>query len=199
MYQLIMNSLVKRYSFDKEIFGMVFLGFCFCWGLVVLIITPVQMALNLPQTAYASLVFLPHGVRVLSIWLFQARAVSPLFLAHLFTYVFFWWHGEGALTILGLVLVGTLCAPMAFVLVRATGIDISPQNASVVHWRIILLIGFFASIINSMGNSLLLSPSIDPSMHLITAATYLIGDTIGVFVVLTILVFSFRFLRWVKL
>jgi hypothetical protein len=193
-----MNSLVKKISFDKEIFGMVFLSFCFCFFLVRFIITPVQTALNLPQTAYASLVFLPHGVRVLSIWLFQARAIIPLFLAHLFVYLVFLWHGDGALANLGLVLVGTLCAPMAFVLVRATGIDISAKNVNVVHWRMILLIGFFASIINSMGNSLLLSPTIDPSMHLITAATYLIGDTIGVFVVLTILLFSFRFLRRVK-
>jgi len=193
-----MNSLIQKFSFDRRIFFTVFLSYCFCFFLVTLIITPVQTVLNLPQTAYASLVFLPHGIRVLSIWLFQARAVIPLFLAHLFIYMLFWRFGEPTLANLGLVLVGTFCAPIAFVLVRATGIDISTKNANVVHWRSILLIGFLASIINSIGNSLLLSPTIDPSLHLITVTTYLIGDTIGVFIVLITLLFSLRFLRLAK-
>lgn len=193
-----MNSLIQKFSFDRRIFFTVFLSYCFCFFLVTLIITPVQTVLNLPQTAYASLVFLPHGIRVLSIWLFQARAVIPLFLAHLFIYMLFWRFGEPTLANLGLVLVGTFCAPIAFVLVRATGIDISTKNVNVVHWRSILLIGFLASIINSIGNSLLLSPTIDPSLHLTTVTTYLIGDTIGVFIVIITLLFSLRFLRLAK-
>jgi hypothetical protein len=193
-----MASIVKKYSFDREIFYWVFLSFSFLFLLVEFIVTPVQRALNLPQTVHASLVFLPHGIRVLSIWLFQERAVIPLFLVHLVTYTFFSPHGGSALTYIGLVFVGTLCAPCAFVLVRATGIDISPKNVRVVHWRVILLVGFFASIINSIGNSFLLSPTIHPSMHLTTAATYMIGDTMGVLVVLVILLFLFRFKRLAK-
>jgi hypothetical protein len=197
-YFMIMPSIVKKFSFDREIFSAVFLSYCVCFFLVAFIVTPVQTALNLPQTDYASLVFLPHGIRVLSIWLFKERAIIPLFLAHLFAYMHFFWIGESAFANLGLVLVGTFCAPIAFVLVGATGIDISTKNAKLVHWRAILLIGFLASIINSIGNSFLLSPTIHPSMHLSTAATYLIGDTIGVLAVLFILLFSFRFLRLVK-
>lgn len=193
-----MPSIVKKFSFDREIFSSVFLSYCVCFFLVAFIVTPVQTALNLSQTDYASLVFLPHGVRVLSLWLFKERAVIPLFLAHLFVYSLFWWIGESAFANLGLVLVGTFCAPIAFVLVRATGIDISAKNTKLVHWRTILLIGFLASIINSIGNSFLLSPTIHPSLHLSTAATYLIGDTIGVLVVLFILLFSFRLLRQAK-
>jgi hypothetical protein len=64
-----------------------------------------------------------------------------------------------------------------------------------VHWRSILAVGFIASIINSLGNSLFLSPYIEPALHLATVATYLVGDTLGVFVLLLILLLGFRLTR----
>lgn len=189
-----MFKTLHQFRFSKEVFAVVFVVYCACYFFVSFVVTPIQLAVGLPQTSYASLLFLPHGVRVLSIWLYQGRALVPLFCAHLLAYPIFW-LGEITPAILGLVLVGTFCAPLAFVLVGWIGVDLSVRNTKIMHWRSILLIGFIASIINSFGNSLILSPSIDPSLHLLTALTYLVGDTMGVFVLLLILLFGFRLAR----
>lgn len=186
-----MLEFSRRFSFNKEIFAMVFIAYCACYFIVEFIVVPVQMVLGSSQTNYASILFLPHGIRVLSIWLYKERAVIPLFCGHLFIYILFW-IGEVSITSSALVLVGTFCVPMAFVLVSWIGFDVSVRNTKIKHWRAILMVGFIASIINSLGNSLILSPYIEPSLHLSTVVTYLVGDTMGVFCLLLILLFGFR-------
>ena len=189
-----MLEVSRRFFFKKEVFAMVFIAYCASYFFVEFLVFPVQTAVGLPQANYASLLFLPHGIRVLSIWLYKERAVIPLFCGHLFVYTLFW-LGEFSLTALALVLVGTFCVPMAFVLVGWIGFDVSVRNTKIKHWRSILMVGFIASIINSLGNSLILSPYIEPSLHLSILATYLVGDTLGVFSLLLILLFSFRLAR----
>ena len=189
-----MFKILNQLRFSKEVFAVVFIAYCACYFFVSFVVTPIQLAVGLPQTSYASLLFLPHGVRVLSIWLYQGRALIPLFCAHLLVYTIFW-LGEITPANLSLILVGTFCAPLAFVLVGWIGIDLSVRNTNIMHWRSILLIGFIASIINSLGNSFILSPHIDPSLHLLTASTYIVGDTMGVLVLLLILLFGFRLAR----
>ena len=189
-----MFGFLNQFRFSKEVFAIVFIAYCACYFFVSFVVTPIQMAAGLPQTNYASLLFLPHGIRVLSIWLYKGRAVIPLFCGHLFIYVLFW-LGEVSLTSLAVVFVGTFCAPLAFTLIGWIGFDVSVGNTKIIHWRSILLMGFIASIINSLGNSFILSPNIDPSLHLLTAATYLFGDTMGVFVLLLIMLFGFRLTR----
>jgi len=189
-----MLAISRRFFFTKNIFAVVFIAYCASYFFVEFLVFPVQMAVGLPQATYASLLFLPHGIRVLSIWLYKERAVIPLFCGHLFVYPLFW-LGEFSLTALALVLVGTFCVPMAFVLVDWIGFDVSVRNTKIKHWRSILMVGFIASIINSLGNSLILSPYIEPSLHLSILATYLVGDTLGVFSLLLILLLSFRLAR----
>ena len=71
------------------IFAVVFIAYCASYFFVEFLVFPVQMAVGSPQTTYASLLFLPHGMRVLSIWLYKERAVIPLFCGHLFIYILF--------------------------------------------------------------------------------------------------------------
>jgi hypothetical protein len=190
-----MKKLVSRFRFSKEVFAIVFYGYCFCFLFVEFLVTPLQLLAGLPQTSFASLLYLPHGIRVLSIWLYKEKAVIPLFFVHLFVYVLFGLEGITVVENIGTVLVGTFCAPLAFVLIRWIGFDVSVGNTKIMHWRSILFMGFMASIINSLGNSFILSPHIDPSLHLLTASTYLFGDTMGVFVLLLILLLGFRLTR----
>lgn len=194
-----MYSIIEKYRFDTGNLFWVFISFFFCFILVSVLITPTQAYLNFTQTEYASLVFLPHGVRVLSIWLLRERAIVPLFIAHLFTYLIFVWVGNSSIENIALVLVGTFCVPLAIQLLRWTGLEAFLASPNVIQWRAIVLVGFLASIINSIGNSLVLSPTIEPSLHLITALTYIVGDTIGVIVVLLALLFLFRLYRKTEL
>lgn len=61
-------------------FSVVILAYVLAHGLTALLITPMQSRLMPELTIFASLAYLPHGVRVLSTWLLGKRAFLPLFL-----------------------------------------------------------------------------------------------------------------------
>ena len=57
-----------------------FVGFLAAWLLVDAVVTPFQRD-TLGIQSWASLLYLPHGVRVLAAWFMGWRAVPTLFLA----------------------------------------------------------------------------------------------------------------------
>ena len=162
------------------------------------LVYPLQVGL-LPQTAaFASLLFLPHGVRVVSVWLLRGRALAPLFASHLCIYSMFYYNAGIDLKLVGLVFVGTFCAYLAFWLFSISGIDLTIKNLDIIHWRAILLMGFLASVFNAVGNSLLMMHSIDETLHIQTIVFYLVGDTLGVLTLLVMLGLFLRILRGVE-
>ena len=193
-----MRHLFTLLRFRPTDFVFIFGGYCIAFLVVEFSIEPLQ-AWVLPQTtAFASILFLPHGVRVLSVWMFRGRAFVPLFLAHLFIYSLFFWHDDSFLRHLGMISVGTLCAYLALGLFLASGINLSLQNFDIIHWRAILLLGLVASIFNSVGNSLIMMNVIDAPLQLETMVIYLIGDTLGVFALLLVLGLGLRIFRGVQ-
>ena len=61
-----------------QTFGIVIVAYMLAHGLTAWLITPVQALLLPDVTAFASLVYLPHGVRVLATWLLGPIAFVPL-------------------------------------------------------------------------------------------------------------------------
>lgn len=193
-----MQNLRALFKINYTEFIFVFGGYCLTFFLVKYLVYPLQVGL-LPQTAaFASLLFLPHGVRVVSVWLLRGRALAPLFASHLFIYFMFYYNAGIDLKLLGLVFVGTFCAYLAFWLFSISGIDLTIKNLDIIHWRAILLMGFLASVFNAVGNSLLMMHSIDETLHIQTMVFYLIGDTLGVLTLLIMLGLFLRILRGVE-
>ena len=193
-----MQDLRALFKVNYTEFIIVFGGYCLSFFLVKYLVYPLQVSF-LPQTAaFASLLFLPHGVRVISVWLLGERALLPLFASHLFIYSIFYNNGDTAFTTLGMVSVGTFCAYLAFWLFSVSGINLTIKNLNIIHWRAILLMGFLASVFNAVGNSLLMMSSIDDNLHIQTLVFYLIGDTLGVFTLLILLTVSLRIHRGVS-
>ena len=160
--------------------------------LVQYIIYPVQEIIIPESTIFAALLFLPHGVRVVSIWLLRERAIIPLFLASLVIYRSFYWYAEPFYLNYFLILTGTFCAYIAILFFDFGKIDLSVQNLSISHWRSLILLGFVASVFNAIGNSVILASSIDLESQLRTLIHYLIGDTLGVVGFLVILLALLR-------
>ena len=157
------------------------------------VLMTIEQRLSPAWANFTSLVFLPHGVRVLAAWLYGWR--SPLYLmpgvavGHLYLY--------GPYLDTGLALgwmVGLACAPFAFTLFRLAGLDLRPQRRRRrTHWRDIMLVGGVASVFNSGFSGLAYGND------LATMSARFVGDVAGTFVCMVLLIAAFRLrdrLRW---
>jgi len=59
-------------------FGVTVVAYILAHGLTAMLITPLQARLLPDVTSFASLLYLPHGVRVLATWLLGRVAILPL-------------------------------------------------------------------------------------------------------------------------
>lgn len=165
---------------------------------VALLITPVQGRLMEDVTRFASLVYLPHGVRVLSTWLVGWRAVPPLIVGQLVASYLFdpdTVSDPMLASLLPSVLVGGLAALIAFEIVRRLGQVSYAQGPGRMDWRNLILVGAVASILNSAGQSVVYGGQIGPESALLVCAVYMVGDTIGLIVTMIMLMFAFRWAR----
>ena len=194
-----LQSLKNALSFSAKEFSFVFFGYVLMFLAVQYVIYPVQEIIVPESTMFAALLFLPHGVRVVSIWLLRERAIIPLFFASLVIYRSFYWHAEPFYLNYFLILTGTFCAYIAILFFDFGKIDLSVQNLSISHWRSLILLGFVASVFNAIGNSVILASSIDLESQLRTLIHYLIGDTLGVVGFLVILLALLRIGRGLNL
>lgn len=144
---------------------------------------------------YAHLIFLPHGVRVITAWFYGWRSVLFLTPPSLFANLVL--NGGTAgfeLETLAGVLVGIICGALAFQILVWSRVDTSTSGSSTFSWRTMLLAGAIASLINSLGANSFYGAEMGNSLFLGTA-TYLVGDVCGLFFLLIFLMFVFRFIR----
>ena len=169
-----------------------------CHGLTACIVTPVQ-TLFLPDiTVFASLAYLPHGVRVLAVWLFGWRACLPLAVAALLSDAMFTGAEVRQLlepVLLQSVAVGALSALIAFELFRVAGRRLYAGRARRLSWAGLLAVGGLASLINSLGQLVVYSGFIFPDDQLAVLAVYAAGDLIGLALCMLGLMLIFRWLR----
>ncbi|MCW3783865.1 hypothetical protein [Defluviimonas salinarum] len=167
-------------------------------GLTALLITPLQARLFPDITAFASLVYLPHGVRVLAIWLLKRGALLPLCLGAFLSELLFTPADVSLATdpvILASIAVGAASALLAFELMRGLGHDLYARPTFHVRWQWLLLAGAIASVINSIGQTVVFSGSIQPGDAAAVITTYAIGDLLGLIVSTLVLMFVFRWMR----
>ncbi len=194
-----MQTLKNALSFSAKEFCLVFFGYVLMFLTVRYFVYPLQEIIIPGSSIFAALLFLPHGVRVVSIWLLRERALIPLFFASVVIYRSFYWHAEPFYFNYFLILTGTFCAYIAILFFDFGKIDLSVQNLSISHWRSLILLGFVASVFNAIGKSIILASSIDLESQLRTLIHYIIGDTLGVVGFLIILLLLLRIGKGLKL
>ncbi|MGA9253693.1 MAG: MASE1 domain-containing protein [Roseobacter sp.] len=175
------------------------LAFVACYGLVAKLVTPIQSIFLTEITTYASLVFLPHGVRILSTMYFGWKAIVPLIIGNWASSYLF---GPGEIPYLpdlwalaSLVVSGT-CAIISFEVFRWFGKNcyFSPKNQTT-SWKDMIYVGLLASVLNSCGQVFIYSDHISPAAFMRVASTYALGDTIGLLVTMLFLMLFFRWAR----
>ncbi len=176
------------FSYGKEIFiasGIYLLAIFLTFEAVM----PVQRILIPDFTSFASLLFLPHGVRILTAWLLGWRSVIALFPGIFLAFVYVGGMNVFEPSRLTAIAITVLVAPGIFQAVYLLGWDIRPQADRMPCWPCIMVVGLIISLVGSVLINFALGSE--------TASyfAYLIGDFFGLFFLMLIMMFIFRSLR----
>ena len=179
-------------------FLIIVAAYVLCHGITAFVVKPVQELFIPHVTIFASLIYLPHGVRVLATWMMGWRAIIPLFTGSYLSNLLLTSNEVRAVTdpvILQSVTVGALSAYVAFGFMKASGRDIAANGGRIMDWKWLLIVGAIASVVNSVGQSIVYSGLILPDEALATLATFAVGDLVGLAVNMFVLLLIFRWLR----
>jgi len=143
-----------------------------------------------------SLLYLPHALRVLAAWLIGPRVIFALIPASFMVSL-----GSqadiGALTQADIIipLVGALCAPLAFELMRIVRIDVYPKEDGVISWRTLIFAGFLSSILNSFFSTFFMEGRflVEDTFDILTR--FIVGDVMGLVLTMLFLVGMLKCVR----
>lgn len=180
-----MNQLLSK--FFLHWFVLIFLAYLGLVAVQNLVIMPIETMLVERNVALVSLLYLPHAVRVLGAWMVGPKSILALIPASIIVY-FVTRPDTGPSTQADIIIpmIGALCAPVAFELMRVFRIDVYPKSTGVISWRTLVFAGLFSSIINSFFSTLFLEGRfpIEDTFDVLTR--FIIGDVMGLVLVLLI-------------
>ena len=179
----------------KNPYIITFLAYILTYGLHFYLISPLEHLYNNVLTGFASLFFLPHAVRVLSVWMLGPKALIGLLPAHYF--IGYLRYPDRAWLDLDMLapLVASLSAVLAFEVFKLANLNLyldSLQKA--LHWRTLLLVGAAASVFNAIGLTFVYQGYIAPASMYTLMTKYLVGDFLGLVLGLFIIMFICRWL-----
>lgn len=137
---------------------------------------------------HVSLLFLPHGVRIIAAWLFGARSILFLFPGEVATHFLLWGNTGLEMEILSTILIGCSVGWLGFWLVGLFGLVPRGAYATTSDWKVLMIAGVAASLLNSLLNSLAFGSG------LANAVGYLIGDISGQFFLMLLMIYA---MRWI--
>lgn len=189
-YEIYKDPMNPHFSkFFSHWFVLIFLAYLGLAAFQILIIMPIETVMVERNVAVVSLLYLPHAVRVLGAWMVGPKSILALIPASICVY-FVTRPETGSLTQADFIIpmVGALCAPVAFELMRFVRIDVYPRLTGVISWRTLVFAGLLSSIINSFFSTLFLEGRfpIEDTFNVLTR--FIIGDVMGLVVVLFVLV-----------
>ena len=158
--------------------------------LVEYIIAPVQYLYLSRDFTVGSLLFVPHGIRVLAVWLCGSRAILPLIIAELLNTILLWQPDVSISASLGSSMVGGLCVYLTFEVFRLAGIEMRPngKDSELTNWRSLILLASIASVFNSFGKQIFFGSLAPLADEILILGIFWIGDTLGTFACLLLLI-----------
>lgn len=160
---------------------------------------PIQDAFIAP-TLVGTLFFLPHGVRVIGVWLFGYRAILPLVLGEVFGMYFLATLQLPLGVILQGAVVGGVSCFIAFEIFRLVGQNLYFDDGSqTVSWRMLILLAGTGSVFNSFGHIVVYREAFTFDDDIEQVLGFLLGDLGGTVVLLLAMVFVNRSLRQLKI
>jgi hypothetical protein len=171
-------------------FVLIFLTYLGLVTVQYLVIMPIEAMMVEQNATLVSLLYLPHAVRVLGAWMVGPKSTLALIPASICGYFFAMLPETGVFTPADFIIpmIGALCAPVAFELMRFVRIDVYPKSTGVISWRTLVFAGLLSSIINSFFSTLFLEGRfpIEDTFDVLTR--FVIGDVTGLVVMLFLLV-----------
>lgn len=154
------------------------------------LLIPVQNAFFPAFPSHASLLFLPHGVRVLSAWLLGWRSVIALAPGVFLAFLSIAGTGTFEPSRLLAILIATTIPALVFQTLKLFRWDLSPQPDKRPCWSCVMAAGALISAISSALTNLAFGSAAPDYL------AYLIGDFFGLFFLMLILMLIFRAQRW---
>ena len=189
---------LKRFflSLSQHWFGIVMLFHVATFIIQTSIILPLEIAAAGHIGSLASVLFLPHAVKVLSVWLFGPKAFLALFPAELLIGYLFFRYDFDLTTLFLIALWGSASAVIAFEFLRLMNLDVYPKNAARINWRSLVFAGCLASFFNSVGGTYLKREGLSAPEIFELLSRYLIGDIGGLLFCLIVLMLILRYFRF---
>ncbi|MEH6646679.1 hypothetical protein [Sulfitobacter sp.] len=179
-------------------FLIIVLLYVLAHGLTALVVTPVQNIFLPEVTVFASLMYLPHGVRVLATWAYGWKAIPALIVgSSLSAWLFSPSEDLNFLepALIESLLVGAASAFITFEFARFVGYNFYFGGSVKLRWKGMIAVGALSSVINSLGQTLVFSDLIDWEVIIKVLAIYAVGDLIGLIVCMVVLMLVFRWSR----
>ena len=192
------STLVSKLEEHLVCIGLITAAYIVAMLFVNSVVVPIQNSLVPGVTSYAALLFPAHGIRVLSAWLFGWKSIPYLICATLSADILL--TSQFAAANLQLASTTLLTSSVAWVslqilLVGGIKIEAGERHVSLSTWRLLLLVGFISSLLNSIGHNYILSGELLPEHTFLTLATFVIGDTVGTSLCFVTLMILFKFFQ----
>jgi len=192
------STLVSKLEEHLVCIGLITAAYIVAMLFVNSVVVPIQNSLVPGVTSYAALLFPAHGIRVLSAWLFGWKSIPYLICATLSADILL--TSQFAAANLQLASTTLLTSSVAWVslqilLVGGIKIEAGKRHVSLSTWRLLLLVGFISSLLNSIGHNYILSGELLPEHTFLTLATFVIGDTVGTAFCFVTLMILFKFFQ----
>ena len=184
----VMRSIIEFTRLNE--FAVIFIAFVLAFALVDFVVAPIQHQFVSSSVMAGSLLFIPHGIRVLAVWLCGVRAILPLIAAELFSGIFLWQARRWLGCLFGSSMVGGLCVYLTFEVFRLAGIEMRPdgKDSALTNWKSLILLASIASVFNSIGKQIFFGSLAPLTDEIISIAMFWVGDTLGTFACLLLLI-----------
>ena len=155
------------------------------------VILPLEIFIFSQETIeYASLLYLPHAVRIIAYYVLGPIALIPIFLSQCFTYLVF--NNAELLNTIYLSCLSTSSIFFGFKLYELVKSKNLFNINKTVDWKKIIIVGILVSIFNSTLSSLYISLDTSYIFYKNINFTFLIGDVLGLVFGMFLFIFCLR-------
>lgn len=185
--------MIKNVQFDPLALIIVSVSYLASYSLVSGFISPLQAYLGLGSSGLYSLLFLPHGVRMLTMFFYRWMGI-----VYLMPSVLIMWYLEAYVNDLDIKLASAFLNVIACFLGWFVVFGVfarSDRLQSLRTWVRLLISGVVASLFNSLSHAYLYRDVL-PTHEMFLG--YLIGDIFGQIALMILLIYVFRSMRLFK-
>ena len=155
------------------------------------VIFPLEASVFGNLSGIASILFLPHAVRVLSAWLLGPKVLFALIPAEIIAHSI--WGLEFSFQVSVLIPVFSAISPVVgFETLRLLGYNVYPNSFTLPNWKGVIIAGMIASLFNSFTGAFLKGELIASGQVHQVIIRFIVGDIAGLIFCMIFLILIFR-------